>query len=144
LHTYFQKFIAKQISDAKEQKAWKVIKWIPGLNFTYGGIRGIYYKVQGNNKEAMRSLIGSCGGVLGLGAGIAGALVGGPILVPIIVSIVSGSATNQLVTGGGEVLYEVHQNSGMHLTRYNSEVLVRSPSKNYCLGDCTFRTDSDF
>ena len=104
--------ILKQLSDAKEKKAWDVIKWIPGLNFAYGGIRGIYYKTQQNDTEAMKSLIGTVGGTLGLAAGIAGSFVGGPIIVPILVSIVSGSAANQVVTGGGEVLYEVHQHGG--------------------------------
>lgn len=62
-------------SDQNEDKAYDVIKWIPGLNVPYGFVRAITYAAKGDTKRAGLSATSAAGAGVGyaIGGGFAGA-----------------------------------------------------------------------
>ncbi|CAL8082671.1 unnamed protein product [Orchesella dallaii] len=72
-----------------EKQLWEIIKYIPGINVTYGTVRCIVYVVKKDDREATDSAIVAAKGAIQTAAITAGILTA-PVTIPLAAGVLTG------------------------------------------------------
>jgi len=112
-----------EIVQQTEKQLWEIIKFIPGINVTYGTVRCIVYVVKKDDKEAANSAIVAAKGAIQTAAVTAGVLTA-PVTIPLAAGVLTGIVAKS-VTETMEVIVFFVTNTGnngitwyYHITKY--------------------------